>query len=40
MKKVYVCETEGPRERGRPVVRWKDSTCIKELMIEGEGVYG
>ena len=32
MKKVYVSETEGPRRRGRPVVRWKDR--VKEYMHE------
>ena len=25
VKKVYVSEIEGPKNRGRPVVRWKDS---------------
>ena len=30
MKKVYVSETESPRRRGRPVVRWKDR--VKEYM--------
>ena len=24
MKKMYVSEIEGPRRRGKPVVRWKD----------------
>ena len=32
VKKVYVSETEGPRRRGRPVVRWKDR--VKEYMHE------
>ena len=34
MKKVYVSETEDPRRRGRPVVRWKDRG-VKEYMHEG-----
>ena len=32
VKKVYVSETEGPRRRGRSVVRWKDN--VKEYMDE------
>ena len=30
--KVYVSETDGPRRRGRSVVRWKDR--LKEYMYE------
>ena len=30
--KLYVNEIEGPRRRGRPVVRWKDR--VKEYMHE------
>ena len=37
VKKVHVSETEGPR-RGRPVARIRFmSTCMKKLLIEGEG---
>ena len=32
VKKVCVSEAEGPRRRGRPVVRWKDR--VKEYMHE------
>ena len=32
VKKVYVSEIEGPRRRGRPVVRWKDR--VKEYIHE------
>ena len=32
VKKVYVSETDSPRRRGRPVVRWKDR--VKKYMDE------
>ena len=32
VKEVYVNEIEGPRMRGRSVVRWKDE--VKEYMYE------
>ena len=32
VNKVYVSETEGPRRRGKPVLRWKDR--IKEYIHE------
>ena len=32
VKKVYVSETECPRRRGRPVIRWKDR--VKEYRHE------
>ena len=35
VKKVYVSEIEGPRRRGRPVVRWQDK--LKEYMHERGG---
>ena len=40
VKKVYVNETEGPRRRGKPGVRWKDRVkeYMKELLIEVEGL--
>ena len=37
VKKMYVSEIEGPKRRGRPVVRWK--ARIKENMHDrGEGI--
>ena len=38
MKKVYASEIEGPRRRGRPLVRWKD--MIKEYMHQGSAYRG
>ena len=35
MKKVYASEIEGPRRRGRPVVRWNDR--LKEYMHARSG---
>ena len=32
VKKVYVSETEDPRKRGRPAVRWKDR--VKEFISQ------
>ena len=32
MKKMYMSETEGPRRRGMPAIRWKDK--VKEYMYE------
>ena len=42
MKRVHVSEIKGPKWRGRPVAKWKNTvkeyTCMKEVLIEMEGL--